>query len=100
MIYYKDSDSRRFRDTSRYLPKGINLNIIDYGRMRKIDRFYCLCQEHRDFYKDHSNQLRCIPFFQQNNKKYESKETPTNEFMRQKPTYLTVAQPILYTKLI
>lgn len=60
MIYYKENDARRFRDTSRYLPKGVHLNIIDYKRMREVDQFYLKCQEHRDFYKDRSGRLKRV----------------------------------------
>lgn len=96
MIYYKDNDSRRFRDTSRYLPKGVHLNIIDYQRMRDIDRFYCLCQEQRDFYKDHSGRVRCVPFFKEYSKEYEPKSI-TSDFANQKVVYKTIEHPIFYS---
>lgn len=97
MIYYKDNDSRKFRDTSRYFPKGVNLNVIDYKRMRDVDHFYSICQEHRDFYKNHSSNLRCVPFFQQYRKQFESKDSPTTKFMTSKLKYKTINQPIFYS---
>lgn len=96
MIYYKDDDARRFRDMSRYLPRGVHLNVIDYKRMREIDRFYCLCQEHRDYYKDRTGKVKSVPFFKEYPKKYETRSV-TDDFATAKVTYKTVEQPIFYS---
>lgn len=99
MYHYKEHDSRKFRDTSRYLPKGINLSVIDYNRMREIDRFYNACQMQRDYYKDHSGHLRCVPDFKEYPKQFASKECPTAKYMRQPVSLRKKSPPIFYSSL-
>lgn len=95
--FYKEGDSRRYRDTSRYLPTGINFSCFDNKRMAEIDTFYMECQRFRDYYKDPKG--RCTNFvkgFEPSRPVNELVRNPTEAFMRCPVRFIVAEHPIYY----
>lgn len=93
---FVSQDARKLRNSiSGFLP-NIGLSMIDYGRSADIDRFYLLCQNHRDAYKDFSGKIHPIPEFCKSEKKYASRPDPTSIYVMQPINYMIEQRPVVY----
>lgn len=86
--YYSNKDSRRFRDTSKFLPPG--LPGFDYLRMAEIDKFYMDCQRYRDFYKGRIGKEHPVPGFHRAGAVYDRTVNPTVAYLRYPMTMATL----------
>lgn len=96
--HYKEGDSRRYRDTSRYLPAGVGLSIINYRRMAEVDAIYNDCQRFRDFYKDQTGRLHRVEGFEAKTNVYSRTRNPTEVYLSLPRDFYTATQPIVYRK--
>lgn len=70
--------------------------MIDYGRSSEVDRFYILCQNHRDAYKDFTGRIHPIPEFDRPPKQYASRPDPTTVYVWQPIRYQVERRPVVY----
>lgn len=89
-------DAKKLRaNVSNFLP-NIGLSMIDYGRSADVDRFYLLCQMHRDYYKDQTGRTTRVAGFERPERRYQSRPNHNDVYMRQSITYTAERRPVVY----
>lgn len=90
------TDAKKLRNNlTKFLP-NIGLSMINYGRSSEIDKFYNICQQHRDYYKDHSGKIHKVPGFDFAEKQFASRPEPTSIYVKQPIYYMTERRPVVY----
>lgn len=93
---YKN-DSRKFRNIITKLTPHIGLSCVDYGRNFQIDKFYLDCQKHRDFFKDSTERLHGIEYFNMPSNEYDTRPDLTTVYLKLPQENFKLSQPILYS---
>lgn len=89
-------DAKKLRNNiSGFLP-NIGLSMIDYQRNAEIDRFYNLCQNHRDYYKEYTGRIPKVTEFNKSTKMYASRPDPTSIYVLQPIRYVKESHPPIY----
>lgn len=95
-ILLVSQDAKKLRNSiSGFLP-NIGLSMIDYGRSAENDKFYILCQSHRDYYKDFTGRTNRVKEFEIPKHLYASSPLPTDVYVTQPMYYMTELRPVTY----
>lgn len=93
-------DAKKLRNNIFGFLPTIGLSMIDYGRSAEIDKFYILCQNHRDFYKDYTGRTPLVKEFIRFPKKYASRPHPTEVYVAQPMRYMVEPRPVVYPETV